>query len=349
MSNDTQGPEPLDYSAPTEQINEYLRLTLAFLGKHGMPPHPVHFTLAYEYILGRNPALNQSMDQFLAQGTLNNDQAIELYRNYIWDHNNRRMEEIRSEMRSLIVETMSGVSQASLTAEHSATALTENSKRLEQESSVEELRHIVNDVVKETHNMAHNSKALKQMLDDTRHEIDTLREELERTRQQATTDALPGLLNRHGFEAALQVACTDASQQKLALTLLIIDIDHFKHVNDTHGHLIGDKVLRNVGTILAANIKGKDTIGRFGGEEFAILLSDTTLENGKHVGEILRMSIERSRLKATDNGQTIGQVTVSVGVTQYLYGENSDSLIKRADDALYMSKRAGRNRVSCIA
>jgi len=177
--------------------------------------------------------------------------------------------------------------------------------------------------------MAQKSHTLKQMRDDTHHEIESLRTELERTRQQATTDALTGLLNRHGLESAVQLACNLASQHKQALTLLLIDIDHFKRVNDTLGHLAGDKVLRNVGTILSANIKGKVTVERFGGEKFAVLLSGTTLVNGIHVGEILRLNIELSRLYGMETGQLIGQVTVSVGATEYLSSENTDNFVQR--------------------
>ena len=252
-------------------------------------------------------------------------------------------------MRGLIMETLSGVNQASQDAAQSASTLAASSKRLTQGPSVEELHSIVSDVVEETQSLAHNSNSLRQMLDDTRHEIDVLREELERTRQQATTDALTGLVNRHGFESALQIACNEASQYRQGLTLLILDIDDFKLVNDNYGHLVGDKVIRNVGTILSANIKGKDTVARFGGEEFAVLLPGTSLDNGMRVGEILRLNIERSRLKHTITGQVDGHVTVSIGVTEYSFGEDTDKFLKRADDALYASKHAGRNRVSCIS
>lgn len=339
----------LKYHETPEQASEYLRLALAFLGMHGIAPNPVNFTLAYEYILGRDQALKQAMDEVLTKEPLQHDMAAELYRRFIWDNDNRHMEEIRAEMRGLIIETLSGVNLASQNAAQSTSTLAASSKRLTQGPSVEELHSIVNEVVEETHNLAHNSNSLKQMLDDTRHEIDALREELERTRQQATTDALTGLVNRHGFESALQIACNEASQHRQVLTLLILDIDHFKQVNDNYGHLVGDKVIRNVGTILSANIKGKDMVARIGGEEFAVLLPGTSLENGMRVGEILRLNIERSRLKRTVTGQIVGHVTVSVGVAEYLFGEDTDNLLKRADDALYTSKHAGRNRVSCIA
>jgi len=348
MENGTPENTLFYYDETPEQANEHLRLTLAFLGKHGIAPNPVNFTLGYEYVLGRDQMLIHALDQLLTLGPLQHDSSIELYRRFILDSDHRRMEQIRIELRGLIMETLTGVNKANQDAAHSASSLNTNSQRLSEDSSVEELRSILDEVLNETRNMAHNSNFLKHLLDETRLEIDALRDELERTRQQATTDALTGLLNRHGFEAALQLACSDALTQRQALSLLFIDIDHFKRVNDHHGHLTGDKVLRNVGTILAANIKGKDTVGRIGGEEFAVLLPGTSLENGRHVGEILRRNIERSNLKGSETGQQVGHVTISIGVTEYLFGENSKDFIKRADEALYMSKHGGRNQVSFL-
>lgn len=336
------------YHETPEQANEHLRITLAFLGKHGMPPTPLNYTLAYEYLLARDQELVGIMDEALAKGPIQRDMALALYCRYILDNDSQRLEEVRGEIRELLMETMSSVSQASQNTAESASSLTAKSERINVKSSVDELKTIISEVVKETQHIAHNSNSLKQMLDDTRHEIDNLREELDRTRQQATTDALTGLFNRHGFETSLQLSCTEASHRKSPLSLLIIDIDHFKHINDTYGHLSGDKVLRNVGTILSANIKGKDTVGRFGGEEFAVILPGTTLENARQLGEILRLNIERSKLRSTANAEEIVQVTVSVGVTEYVHGELSEDLVRRADDAMYESKRAGRNRVSVI-
>lgn len=336
------------YHQTPEQANEHLRLALAFLGKHNLTPTPVNYTLAYEYLLDRNPELIEAMDSALSQGQLPSDMAIAIYCRFILDSDTRRLEEVRSEIRALLLETINGVQQASEHSQDSVNRISGNADRISENSSVDELRSIITDVVKETHTIAQNSNSLKTMLDDTRHEIESLREELDRTRQQATTDALTGLLNRRGFETAVQLACNDASHHNHVLTLLMIDIDHFKQINDSYGHLTGDKVLRNVGTILSANIKGKDTVGRFGGEEFAVILTSTGLENAYQVAEILRLNIERSKLKPAASEDSAIQVTVSIGVTEYIPGENTDELVKRADEAMYQSKRQGRNRVTRI-
>lgn len=113
---------------------------------------------------------------------------------------------------------------------------------------------------------------------------------------------------------------------------------------------MGDRVIRYVGSILSANVKGKDTVARIGGEEFAILLPDTPLDSAGRVGEVLRNAVERSRLRraGTNTGGTIGGVTIPIGITCYRQGEAYDDFVGRADQALYSSKNNGRNKVSVL-
>jgi diguanylate cyclase len=126
------------------------------------------------------------------------------------------------------------------------------------------------------------------------------------------------------------------------------DIDHFKRVNDSYGHLIGDKVLHAVGRALQANVKGKDTASRFGGEEFAVLLPQTPLEGAARLAETLRTTVASGRVKSIGSGETVGNITISIGVACYRAGEPAAELIARADRALYAAKASGRNRV-CLA
>jgi len=338
----------LAYEESPEQAGEYLRLALAFLGSHKLAPNPVNFALSYDYVAGRNQALNEALDRALSGGQLAPSAAHELYRRYIWDENKQQLEGIRSELRTLVTETITGVTQAKTQAEKSSDSLAVKSERLQRGTSLDEVRHILGEVVSETRDIAHNGQLLKEMLDETRHEVEALRDELEHTRQQVTLDALTGLKNRRAFEAALQDACSQAVVPAAPLSLLLIDIDLFKIVNDTYGHLIGDKVIRSVGSLLSANIKGKDTVARLGGEEFAVLLPETPLANAERVGEALRAAIERSRLTRADTGETVGHVTISIGISIYQPGESSDNFMERADKALYISKKSGRNRVSVL-
>ena len=130
------------------------------------------------------------------------------------------------------------------------------------------------------------------------------------------------------------------------LCLLIIDIDHFKKFNDVHGHIVGDEVLRFVAKNIQKLIRGNDYVSRFGGEEFTVILPKTPLLGAMTVAENIRTSFAKLKLERKGKSVQLGTITVSIGVAQYRPGESIETLIKRADQALYFAKNAGRNRVA---
>jgi diguanylate cyclase len=129
----------------------------------------------------------------------------------------------------------------------------------------------------------------------------------------------------------------------------MFDIDHFKSFNDSYGHLTGDQVLRLVGMSLKQTIKGQDITARYGGEEFAVVLPNTALRQALTVADHIRRAVMSKELKKKSTGEMLGRVTISVGVSMLKPGDDTDSLIERADACLYAAKRAGRNRVVCEA
>jgi diguanylate cyclase len=145
---------------------------------------------------------------------------------------------------------------------------------------------------------------------------------------------------------ALAECLAEAEQEGRVPSILITDIDHFKLVNDTYGHLFGDKVICAIAQILKQNIKGKDTAARYGGEEFVILLPDTPLQGALTLAESIRATIEGIRIKRVQDNAVATNITVSLGVASYQQNESISDFIGRADQALYESKRQGRNRVT---
>lgn len=141
-------------------------------------------------------------------------------------------------------------------------------------------------------------------------------------------------------------AILNANSEDLPLCLIVADIDHFKRFNDTHGHLVGDKILRTVASTIKDSIKGRDLVARIGGEEFAILLPNTPAEGGAILAESIRQIFDKMDLKKKNSGEPISPLTVSFGVTDYKKGESSEAFFHRADQALYRSKAKGRNRVT---
>lgn len=171
-----------------------------------------------------------------------------------------------------------------------------------------------------------------------------LTQKLQVAESQALLDALTGLRNRRGFEqAAVDVGFGRGGLAGTAV--LMIDIDHFKAVNDEHGHVLGDKVLRSVAHVIGTSIKGRDIAARLGGEEFAVLLPNTSASGAQSVGNQIRALVAAGRIKKSGDQGTIGQVTVSIGIAIAEEGDALEQLLERGDRALYKAKRSGRNRI----
>ena len=161
--------------------------------------------------------------------------------------------------------------------------------------------------------------------------------------QRALRDPLTGTGNPIAMEQTLQREIDMSRRHRQPLSLLMLDIDHFKSVNDTHGHAAGDHVLREVAASIKQQLRNVDMVFRYGGEEFLILLSNTGRESAALVGERLRYAAQSNDYWAAN---TRIELTVSLGCSTLLPGESADSLLRRADNALYVAKREGRNRLA---
>lgn len=158
--------------------------------------------------------------------------------------------------------------------------------------------------------------------------------------EKASFDFLTKLYNRRKFNSFLEYEISKANRYKEEhLSLLLVDIDYFKNVNDTHGHLVGDNVLQEVSKILTICSRDSDVVARWGGEEFVLMLPQTNIEQAFLVGEKLRATIEKHKF------DDVKHITCSIGVSQFHNKESKDTLFKRVDTALYKAKNSGRNRV----
>jgi diguanylate cyclase len=211
----------------------------------------------------------------------------------------------------------------------------------------EQVKVVVEALVKSTREMRDTNKALEDRLTLSKDEINNLQQSLEAIRAESLTDPLTGLGNRKYFDRSIETAVSSALANGEPLSLLMFDIDHFKSFNDSYGHLTGDQVLRLVGMSLKQTIKGQDITARYGGEEFAVVLPNTALRQALTVADHIRRAVMAKELKKKSTGEILGRVTISVGVSMLKPGDDTDSLIERADACLYAAKRNGRNRVIC--
>lgn len=185
-------------------------------------------------------------------------------------------------------------------------------------------------------------KSLSERVAHMEQEAQGFREHLEVQRQKALIDPLTGLPNRAAWSERLEHEIKQWQQHGNTLSLAMLDLDHFKRINDNYGHLAGDKVLKIIATVLRKRLRGSDFIARFGGEEFVLLMPATPPAVGAKLLETLRAAIEACPFHFKGERVTI---TISMGLATFRAGEHSDLVLKRADQALYRAKNAGRNRV----
>ncbi len=179
---------------------------------------------------------------------------------------------------------------------------------------------------------------LKQTVDERTQEIQVLNRQLEEIAHQ---DMLTGVSSRHYFMMRFQQELNRNQRSKQPMTLLMMDVDYFKRVNDTWGHQVGDQVLSDLGHLMVENSRNYDVVGRYGGEEFCLLLPGVDAVTGLQMAEKLRERVERQIIIPGSDGI---HVTISIGVALYAKGQSAEELINAADQALYKAKRGGRNR-----
>jgi diguanylate cyclase (GGDEF)-like protein len=163
-----------------------------------------------------------------------------------------------------------------------------------------------------------------------------------RLEEMATTDKLTGLANRQAFDLLMQQALSESRRNKAPLLAVLIDIDHFKEINDRLGHGAGDSVIQQVATVIKATLREPDIVCRWGGEEFLVVLKGPTADQGRPLAEKIRSAVETGTFR---HGEAVIPVTISLGIAAYANGDTPDQLIARADKALYEAKGRGRNLV----
>lgn len=335
------------YNHSLGEAAEYLRMTLQVLGQYKLPTDPVNYTVWYEYSSKMNPLLLTAVDESLSKS-----KAItpELTESWFYEHVIQKgatlVQSIKTDLLKVLDEVFGNLSTAGIELSDFGKSLSRFSTSIEHADDKEAIQESLKGLLLEVKSFEQSSKGLEQRLEHAKEEVKSLQLQLKLAEEHATTDALTNLLNRRAFEKKL-VHHMDSNQQiEGDLSLIIFDIDHFKKVNDTHGHLTGDDLLRIIAKTLKDYVKGKDIVCRFGGEEFIILLPDTPLQGATAVANNIQKHFDKMIWKQKRTGISLGKVTLSAGVTTHRPGESTEALINRADVALYRSKKMGRNRVT---
>ena len=334
----------LDDSSRT--VAEIAKNVILNTTERSIPLTPENYYVWFEYFLGSNQKLNTSIDELIASGNTFSQEVNErLYNEYLKGDKAEILQEVHRETHKIFKNIFQAtLSTSDLTSNYSA-KMEKYSTKLDGAKDLTQIQHFIVDIIKDTNNMAKSSKQLNQQLEKATSQIENLSKQLKETEREVLLDALTGLNNRKAFDRKIKELFEIFIKNEGFFSVIIMDIDFFKKFNDQYGHHIGDEVLAIVGSNLKKNLKGKDFSARYGGEEFIALLPNTTLHNACVVADQIREEISKQRLKIKKTGQSIGNITISMGVSKIRERDTTMSVVERADAALYLAKDSGRNNV----
>ncbi len=309
---------------------------------------PENYQVWYEYTTGSMPELSEEMDGILSEGgTFDEEKSRSLYEKYFGADNQRKLlEEVSQATFRMLKEALEGLIATGTVTQDYSQRLSVFAARLERgDMDQDTLKSLIEEVILDTRKVERSNSELMQQLEKAKQEGNELRLKLEQAEREAIRDVLTRLYNRKYLDRALRAFYEHYKAEGVPFSVIMMDIDFFKRVNDTYGHKVGDSVLEFLGQTISASVKGRDVPARYGGEEFIILLPATSCEGACQLAESLRRQVSSKTLKVARTQTTIGAITVSSGVAEVREDDTIDSVVERADQALYHAKRSGRNRV----
>lgn len=336
----------MNYTEERTKAGEYLRLALSYISKYNLPVNPVNYTVWYEYVSGKNLKLKKAIDHSITNAKPISSSNMEvLYQKYVTDGDRIVISKLLTKVSLMLKDVSTHVSETEGDLAGHGQNLGELADQICEVQDFNEIKSIVDKMIIETKELVNSGKRLQTRMKISSEDLKQLQQELEKSQQEAQTDTLTLLINRRGLEKRFELERIRAKQNSAPFSIIMLDIDHFKKVNDNFGHLVGDSLLRGIANILRSHLRSNDIAARYGGEEFLILLPETGIEGAKAVGNKIQNSLSSKEWKLKETGQSMGKITVSMGISLYKLNESEDNLIKRADDALYIAKNNGRDQI----
>jgi diguanylate cyclase len=325
----------------------HAKYAIAQIERFGLPADPEGFELWYVYATRQNPALTNALNDALSSSTgLTEEKFDSLCNLYVSSKRaGRRLTSVATDLSGEITQVMGMIGAAAASSETYEERLGDGLDRFEQVATHETLKPVVEALVTATREMENETQALQLQLEESKTKTIQLQQQVEALRSENLTDSLTLIGNRQYFDESLIGLAAATAESGKPLSLLFCDIDHFKNFNDRFGHQVGDQVLRLVAGAIKNALRDGDVAGRYGGEEFGIILPDTPLAVAKVAAERIRSAIMAREVKRRGAEGSFGRITISIGVAQLRNGEASHSLVQRADACLYAAKRFGRNCV----
>jgi len=328
----------------TKQARSAARLALQNLDTLGFAPTPELFTVFYHYALSEPPALKTELGRaFGDPKRLTESYLYTLYEEYFTTGKDAL--DLVDAVGAIVANLSATVARQGDSASARMVAMKEIKTNLGTTPGPDQLRDALLRLNQQFAEAIRENEALKSDLESANGQIADLNEQVETVTRTSMTDPLTGIGNRAAFDRKIREAISLFDRSKVSSSLVLLDIDHFKSVNDTYGHAIGDEVLKVVGSILGDVVRGSDFAARYGGEEFAAVLLGSHPIDGRRLAERLRENLATADLGTRVTEAGLKQVTASFGVAILAEGLTPMTWVELADKALYRAKANGRNRV----
>ncbi|AWL12049.1 Diguanylate cyclase VdcA [Saliniradius amylolyticus] len=327
---------------------QVLKQTIPLLLKHKIPAIPTNYALWYTYTANQKPELNRELDAMTEAGRpMSKVHAKELYRKHFADEQEVSSWQLRQSLEAMLIELSQSLTDTKNNTHEFKQCMDscmDDLDKVEKEGwSMDEVMQLVRTMVTETQQIRRSTLDFSAALISAEKEIAELRSKLEETQHDAFYDALTDLYNRRYLDEEL-----DNMKVEDGVCLIMIDADHFKEVNDNYGHQMGDRVLKAIAKQLKQKCRDNAVPYRFGGEEFAVLMTHSSLKQATRQAELIRKSLEKITVVDRRANRTLSGITASFGVAEYQKGMRRSDLLEQADKQLYEAKRLGRNRVMPI-
>jgi diguanylate cyclase len=320
--------------------------SIDLMEKSGVPPTPSNYEFWFHTLGQTDAALSQDVKTLLEKkGAVDERDISRLRRTHFGQDGTETLASLTETTQQHLNRLSNVIESAGGDTKLFRSALESGRGDLQANLNPEEQRKLIEHILLATTTMVDKSEKLEAKLATSSKEVNTLKKDLEKARTESRTDALTGLPNRSAFQSYIDTQAARTMTEGKPLSMIFADIDHFKRFNDTWGHRLGDEVLRLVGQCLEQMCQGLGYPARYGGEEFVIVVPGKSLKSAADIAEQLRDFVASKTVRAKSTQQTVGRITLSMGVSELRPDDTIGSLIERADQALYHAKNKGRNRV----
>jgi diguanylate cyclase len=338
----------MKFSENSDQAANYLRQAVPKMVKHSIVPNPLNYTLWYSYFSKDFPLLNKELDQTIERlGTCPPAIGESLFLQHIGqldENNEEHLVTFQEALSHLVSDLSDSLDHTAKQTNSYSEALKDNLTELGSHGIDDAVAPVLNELSANVSAICSSNEEFQGKLTAAQAEINVLKTELENSKKEASTDPLTGLYNRRMFESIYHQFVDDSNDND-EIALVMMDIDKFKVFNDTHGHLMGDQILKFIGKLLIKECEEPVVPVRLGGEEFVLLCPYLNLKQAYDIAENIRTKLAGVLFSSKKTGQKIPPVTASFGVALKKPEEFLKQIIERADEALYAAKDAGRNQV----